>query len=82
MRLGRIAGGGGHQRFGEQALAGFTTGAAYAAFAEDRRGMLREGFDADFLVLPIDPVADAPKALLDAKVQITVVGGVDVYRSP
>jgi hypothetical protein len=65
---------------GEQALAGFTTGAAYAAFAEDRRGQLKEGFDADFLVLPIDPVSDEAKALLDAKVQITVVDGVDVYR--
>ena len=67
---------------GEQALAGFTTGAAYAAFAEERRGQLKEGFDADFLVLPIDPVEDDAKALLDAKVQITVVDGVDVYRSP
>jgi hypothetical protein len=33
-------------------------------------------------VLPIDPVADDAKALLDAKVQVTVVDGVDVYRSP
>lgn len=67
---------------GEEALAGFTTGAAWAAFAEDRRGMLKPGFDADFLVLPVDPVSDAPKALLGAKVQITVVDGVDVYRAP
>lgn len=67
---------------GEEALAGFTTGAAWAAFAEDRRGMLKEGFDADFVVLPIDPVSDAPRSLLDAKVQVTVVDGVDVYRAP
>ena len=67
---------------GDQALAGFTTGAAYAAFAEDRRGMLKAGFDADFVVLPVDPVSDEPKALLGAKVQITVVDGVDVYRAP
>lgn len=67
---------------GDEALAGFTTGAAYAAFAEEKRGMLKAGFDADFLVLPIDPVADGPKALLDAKVQVTVVAGVDVYRAP
>jgi predicted amidohydrolase YtcJ len=65
---------------GEEALAGFTTGAAWAAFAEDRRGMLREGFDADLVVLPVDPVADEPKALLDAKVLVTVVDGIDVYR--
>ncbi len=67
---------------GDEALAGFTTGAAWAAFAEDRRGMLKAGFDADFVVLPVDPVSDAPASLLGAKVQVTVVGGVDVYRAP
>lgn len=67
---------------GEEALAGFTTGAAYAAFAEEKRGQLKVGFDADFVVLPVDPVADAPRSLLDAKVQVTVVDGVDVYRAP
>lgn len=67
---------------GDEALAGFTKGAAYAAFAEERRGVLKEGYDADFVVLPIDPVAGDPSALLDAKVQVTVVGGVDVYRAP
>src|SRR6185436_13913002 len=49
---------------GEEALAGFTKGAAYAEFAEDRRGMLREGFDADFTVLSVDPVEDPPAELL------------------
>ena len=67
---------------GDEALAGFTSGAAYAAFAEARRGVLKPGFDADLLVLPVDPVSDAPTKLLDAKVQVTVVGGVDVYRAP
>jgi predicted amidohydrolase YtcJ len=65
----------------EEALAGFTTGGAYAAFAEGHRGMLKTGFDADFVVLPVDPVAAAPASLLEAKVQITVVDGVDVYRA-
>lgn len=67
---------------GEEALAGFTTGAAYAGFAEERRGQLKVGFDADLVVLPVDPVDDEPKTLLDAKVQVTVVGGIDVYRAP
>jgi len=67
---------------GEQALAGFTSGAAYAAFAEERRGQLAVGFDADLLVLPVDPVSDSPSALPGAKVQVTVVDGVDVYRAP
>lgn len=67
---------------GEEALAGFTTGGAWASFAEKRRGKLEAGFDADLVVLPVDPVTDAPEKLLDAKVQVTVVGGVDVYRAP
>jgi predicted amidohydrolase YtcJ len=64
-----------------EALAGFTTGAAWASFSEDRRGMLKPGFDADLVVLPVDPVEDPPERLLDARVQVTFVGGVDVYRA-
>jgi hypothetical protein len=67
---------------GEEALAGFTTGPAYASFSENRRGMLKTGFDADFVVLPVDPVSDPPELLLSAKVQVTVVDGIDVYRAP
>ncbi|MFO0597959.1 MAG: amidohydrolase [Myxococcaceae bacterium] len=66
---------------GQEALAGFTTGGAWAAFAEDRRGQLRVGFDADFVVLPVDPVEGAPNELINAKVQVTVVQGIDVYRA-
>ena len=67
---------------GLEALAAFTTGAAYAGFAEDVRGTLAVGQDADFVVLPVDPVDGEPRALLGAKVQVTMVGGVDVYRAP
>jgi predicted amidohydrolase YtcJ len=67
---------------GQQALAGFTTGAAYASFAETRRGQLAVGFDADFVVLPVDPVEGDAKSLIDARVQLTVVDGIDVYRAP
>jgi predicted amidohydrolase YtcJ len=67
---------------GTEALAAFTSGVAFAAHAETRRGRLAEGFDADFVVLPVDPVDGEAKALLDAKVLMTVVRGVDVYRAP
>jgi predicted amidohydrolase YtcJ len=67
---------------GEEALQGFTLGAAWASFAEAERGSLEVGKDADFVVLPVDPVEGEAKALLDAKVQVTVVDGVDVYRAP
>lgn len=66
---------------GEDALAGFTTGGAYASFSENRRGILKVGFDADFLVLPLDPVSDPAEGLIGAKVLVTVVDGVDVYRA-
>lgn len=66
---------------GDQALAGFTMGGAFASFSEGQRGQLTAGFDADFVILPVDPVADSPEVLLTAKVQLTVVDGIDVYRA-
>ena len=65
---------------GEEALAGFTTGAAWAGFAEDVRGRLAPGQDADFVALSVDPVDDAPAALLGAKVLLTVSDGREVFR--
>lgn len=66
---------------GAEALRAFTEGGAFASHAEGRRGRLSEGFDADFTVLPVDPVDDPPGGLLSAKVLLTVVRGVDVYRA-
>lgn len=72
-----------HERLsGEEALAAFTSGAAYASFAEERRGRLAPGMDADFVALPVDPVEGDPRALLEARVLLTVVAGREVYRSP
>ncbi|WP_342378421.1 amidohydrolase [Myxococcus stipitatus] len=65
----------------QEALEGFTVGAAYASFAESRRGRLQPGMDADFVVLSVDPV-DAPASELPgAQVRLTVVGGDEVYRA-
>lgn len=66
---------------GEEALEGFTSGAAWAAFAEERRGQLKPGMDADFVAFDVDPVADAPAALLKGRVLLTVVGGDAVYAT-
>lgn len=63
------------------ALPMMTRGAAFAAQSETKRGQLKAGFDADFVVLPVDPLSDAPEQVGAARVQVTVVGGVDVYRA-
>lgn len=65
---------------GEQALRAFTVGAAYASFAEESRGMLRPGMDADFVALSVDPVDDPPAKLLSGKALLTVVAGRVTYR--
>ena len=67
---------------GEQALRGFTTGAAYASFAEELRGMLRPGMDADFVALSVDPVDDPPQRLLTGKALLTIVAGRVAYQDP
>ena len=60
---------------GEQALHAFTVGAAYASFAENRRGTLAVGRDADFTAFSVDPVDDPAEELRSAKAVLTVVGG-------
>lgn len=67
---------------GEEALEGFTAGAAWAEHAETRRGRLVPGFDADLTVLSVDPVSSDALSLLGARVLLTMVSGVDVWRAP
>ncbi len=62
-----------------QALAGFTTGAAHAAFAEDRIGRLAPGLAADFVILDRDPFFATPAELRETKVVETWVGGKAVF---
>lgn len=63
----------------EQGWAGFTTGAAYAGFAEDRIGRLAPGLRADFLVLDRDPLLASPADLRATKVLETWLAGNRVY---
>ncbi|HZI15799.1 MAG TPA: amidohydrolase [Myxococcus sp.] len=67
---------------GQEALEGFTVGAAYASFAEGRRGRLQPGMDADFVALSVDLVDAAPAQLPAGRVLLTVVAGAEVYRAP
>ena len=63
----------------EEALRGYTTWAAYAAFAENDSGVLAPGRLADVTVMDIDPFivasGDAPEKLLNGSITKTIVGG-------
>jgi predicted amidohydrolase YtcJ len=63
----------------EQAIAAYTTGAAFAEFAEKQKGKLEPGMLADFVVLDRDITAVASAKILETKVLRTVVGGKTVY---
>jgi predicted amidohydrolase YtcJ len=65
----------------EQALAAYTTGSAYAQFAEKEKGTLAPGMLADFVVLDRDLTKVAPPEILKARVLRTVVGGETVYEA-
>ncbi|MGZ4820866.1 MAG: amidohydrolase [Terriglobales bacterium] len=65
----------------DQAIAAYTTGAAYAEFAESEKGRLAPGFLADFVVLDRDISKVAPAEILQTKVLRTVVGGKTVYEA-
>ena len=83
----RKSGDGGQQYFPEQrlmvdqAIAAYTSGAAFAEFAEKEKGKLEPGMLADFVELDRDITAVAPAEILLAKVLRTVVGGKTVFES-
>jgi predicted amidohydrolase YtcJ len=66
----------------EQALAAYTTGSAYAEFADKDKGVLARGMLADFVVLDRDLTKVAPPEILKTEVLRTVVGGKTVFEVP
>jgi predicted amidohydrolase YtcJ len=64
----------------DEALRAYTTGAAFAAFEEREKGLLKVGHLADFVVIDRDLTAIPPPTIRDARVMLTVVGGKIVYR--
>ena len=65
----------------DEAIAAYTTGAAYAEFEERDKGLLQPGMLADFVVLDRDLTKVAPEEILRTKVLRTVVGGKTVFDS-
>ncbi|MBI3844353.1 MAG: amidohydrolase [Planctomycetes bacterium] len=65
-----------------EALAGFTSGAAFAAFEEADGGTIALGKRADLTALSADPLTANPRELRTARVIATVVRGRVVFGSP
>ncbi|MEJ2457809.1 MAG: amidohydrolase [Novosphingobium sp.] len=59
----------------DAALNAYTTGAAYAMFAEDKLGRIAKGYDADFLFVDTDPMLATPEQIRKTKVLETWIGG-------
>ncbi len=69
-----------HKMTMPQAVTGFTTGSAYAQFAEDRLGKIAPGFRADLTVFDADPFEAEGLGILKIKPLATWVEGEDVFR--
>jgi predicted amidohydrolase YtcJ len=59
----------------EEALALYTRNAAWLAFSEHERGMLRRGLLADWVAIDVDPMTCRPDDIRDARVVATAVAG-------
>lgn len=66
----------------ETALEAFTSGAAWAAFADHEQGRIRPGHWADLTFFDRDLLATGPQGLLEARVLGTVVDGRLAWKRP
>ncbi len=64
-----------------EAVAGYTTGAAYAESLESVMGSITPGNYADFIVPDRDIFTCDPMAIKDTQVKLTVIGGETVYQA-
>jgi predicted amidohydrolase YtcJ len=63
----------------EESIELYTLGSAYAQFMEDRKGMIKEGYLADFAIFDRDFMTGPEEEIMDALVDYTIVGGKVVY---
>ena len=66
----------------EQAIEGYTLGAAYGVHRDKIEGSLAPGKLADLIIVSQDLFAIDPHRIADTKVLLTMVGGKTVYQSP
>jgi predicted amidohydrolase YtcJ len=65
----------------QEAVNGFTTGPAYAAYAEDRVGKLQAGYLADLIALDEDPFTCDIDDVKNMQSSATMIGGDWIWRS-
>jgi predicted amidohydrolase YtcJ len=65
----------------KQALAMYTTNAAYASFEEDIKGTITRGKLADMVVLGADPLKSPPEQIKDIRVEMTIIDGKVVWEA-
>ena len=63
-----------------QSLSAYTAGAAYAEFAEGRKGVIAPGMLADLAILSDDIFAIAPEELPKTSSEMTIIGGRIVWE--
>jgi predicted amidohydrolase YtcJ len=63
----------------DETIRGFTAGAAYAGFAENRLGILKSGWRADLTIFDRDLFLAKPPDLLSARVVATILEGAVAY---
>lgn len=72
-----------HERISlEDAIKGYTLGAAYAGRREKTEGSIEPGKVADLIVLSQDLFKIEPNQIANTEVLLTIVGGKIVYQSP
>lgn len=64
----------------EEAIELYTLGAAYAQFMEDRKGMIKEGYLGDVVILDQDLFEIPEEEIMKTQVDYTIVGGEIVYK--
>jgi predicted amidohydrolase YtcJ len=64
-----------------EALAGYTSGAAYAGFAEQKFGRIAPGLCADFIFVDTDPMTASPPQVRATRVLEVWIGGGKVYSA-
>jgi predicted amidohydrolase YtcJ len=65
----------------DEALPLYTVAGAYSTFEEHRKGQIKEGMLADFVVLGEDPSKVEPEAISQVPVHQTIIGGETVWEA-